>query len=140
MEFGHIRARWVRLRGTKLGWTIYWCEGPDFDRDLHPSASIVELRGCFRFLYELFAPGDLILAGFTDKREVIQTSLNYWGWVVFGAFISNFAYIWDVIYIGTTATKAIRSAKLVCAVVFFAAYFFLNEPLGNHGLWLALTL
>ena len=78
--------------------------------------------------------GDLILAGFTDKREVIQTSLNYWGWVVFGAFISNFAYIWDGIYIGLTANKAIRNAMLVCATVFFSAYFFLIEPLGNLGL------
>ena len=52
----------------------------------------------------------------------------------------QFAYIWDGIYIGATATKAIRNAMLVCAAVFFVAYFFLIEPLGNHGLWLALTL
>ena len=56
LEFLHIRARWVRLRGTKLGWTIYWREGSDFEGDLHPSASIVELCSRFRFLYVLSAP------------------------------------------------------------------------------------
>ncbi len=74
----------------------------------------------FSLLYFLF--GEWILAAFTDKEDVIRKALEYWNWVVLGTFLGSFAYIWDGIYIGATATRSIRNAMLICGVVFFCSY------------------
>ena len=67
-------------------------------------------------------------------------SEDNWNWVVLGTFLGSFAYIWDGIYIGATATRSIRNAMLICGVVFFCSYWIFIEPMGNHGLWTALTI
>ena len=92
----------------------------------------------FTMVYLFF--GEWILAGFTDKEDVIREALKYWDWVAYGTFLSSFAYIWDGIYIGATATRWIRNAMLICVVVFFGSYWILIEQMGNHGLWTAVTL
>jgi len=110
------------------------------------------LKRCIRYLFVwcvglslvfttfyLFT-GEWILAGFTDKEEVVLEALKYWPWVAYGAFLSSFAYIWDGIYIGATATRSIRNAMLICAVLFFSSYWILIDELGNHGLWAAITV
>jgi MATE family multidrug resistance protein len=51
------------------------------------------------------------------------------------------AFIWDGVYIGATATAAMRNAMIVSTLlVFLPAYYLLIGPLGNHGLWLAMML
>ena len=92
----------------------------------------------FSLVYFLF--GEWILAAFTDKEDVIRKALEYWNWVVLGTFLGSFAYIWDGIYIGATATRSIRNAMLICGVVFFSSYWIFIEPMGNQGLWTALTI
>lgn len=71
---------------------------------------------------------------------MVLEALKYWPWVAYGAFLSSFAYIWDGIYIGATATRSIRNAMLICAVLFFSSYWILIDELGNHGLWAAITV
>ena len=116
------------------------------------AGDVVSLKRCIRYLllwctgialifslvYFLF--GEWILAAFTDKEDVIRKALEYWNWVVLGTFLGSFAYIWDGIYIGATATRSIRNAMLICGVVFFCSYWIFIEPMGNHGLWTALTI
>ena len=92
----------------------------------------------FTMVYLFF--GEWILAGFTDKEDVIREALKYWDWVAYGTFLSSFAYIWDGIYIGATATRWIRNAMLICGVVFFSSYWILIEQMENHWLWTSVTL
>src|SRR5699024_7377822 len=78
---------------------------------------------------------------FTDQQKVIEASLHFLGWVVAGPILSSFAYVWDGIYVGATATKAMRNAMIVATLVIFVpSYFIAVNYLGNHAIWLALTL
>ena len=51
------------------------------------------------------------------------------------------AFLWDGIYIGATAARAIRNTMLISAVgVFLPASLILMRFFGNHGLWIAFLL
>ncbi|RMF23561.1 MAG: MATE family efflux transporter, partial [Bacteroidetes bacterium] len=49
-------------------------------------------------------------------------------------------YIWDGVFIGLTAARAMRDTMLLSLGLFLLAWFFLTPALANHGLWLALIL
>jgi MATE family multidrug resistance protein len=54
---------------------------------------------------------------------------------------SGAAFIWDGIYIGVTASKAMRNTMIVASlVIFLPAYYLTINLLGNHALWIALNL
>ena len=82
-----------------------------------------------------------ILWIFTDKPAVVAEALVYMPWVIVAPLINSYCFIWDGIFIGATATAAMRNSMLFCTfLVFLPAYWLLQGTLGNHSLWLALTL
>lgn len=90
-------------------------------------------------VYALF--DEPILRIFTDKTNVITTALAVFGWTIAGPTVSSFSYIWDGIFIGATKTAALRNSMLIATLlVFLPAYFFTAGWLGNHAIWLAMTL
>jgi len=77
----------------------------------------------------------------TDNQELIHLSYDYRFWIFLLPLTSGAAFIWDGIYIGVTASKAMRNTMIVASlVVFLPAYFFTYQLMGNHSLWLALNL
>ncbi len=85
--------------------------------------------------------GEPLLRVFTDKKDVIAQCLVYMPWVAVAPLINSWCFIWDGIFIGATATKPMRNSMLFCTVlVFLPVYFLLKDALGNHSLWLALTV
>ena len=51
------------------------------------------------------------------------------------------AFLWDGIYIGATASRAIRKTMLISALgVFLPASLILMPLFGNHGLWIAFLM
>ena len=51
------------------------------------------------------------------------------------------AFLWDGVYIGATAARAIRNTMLISAIgVFLPATLLLMPRFGNHGLWIAFLL
>lgn len=84
--------------------------------------------------------GEVLLGWFTDKVNVIATAVEFLPWVVAGALLNMPAFIWDGVFIGATASRAMRNAMLVCTATFFPAYWVMHPLLQNHGLWFALTL
>lgn len=49
--------------------------------------------------------------------------------------------MWDGIYIGLTASKAMRNTMLFSTfLIFIPSYYLLENLFGNHGLWLAMIL
>ena len=50
------------------------------------------------------------------------------------------AFLFDGIFIGTTRSAALRNAMLVSIALYLAALWLLVPLLGNHGLWLAMSL
>ncbi len=88
-----------------------------------------------------WAAGEQVLALFTNKPEVIFLCLTYMAWVVIAPLINSYCFIWDGIFIGATEGAAMRNAMLFCTfLVFLPVYLLTRAALGNHGLWLALTL
>ena len=85
------------------------------------------------FVY-LFAADDMILL-MTKDTNVIEASGEYIGWMLVMPIISCLAFTWDVVYIGATASKAIRNSMLWAVVGFFAVYYALSHSLGLHALW-----
>lgn len=93
----------------------------------------------FAIVYALF--NELILRIFTDQQNVIKIASEFMVWVMIAPLTNSFCFIWDGIFIGATATKPMRNSMLFCTfLIFLPAYLFLHEPLGNHSLWLALTV
>lgn len=90
----------------------------------------------------VYLPGiNLGLKLLTSQPDVIQHARPYIIWVVIIPLASFGSFIWDGIYIGATASKAMRNALLASAFLVFAPiYFFLNPILGNHALWLGMVL
>lgn len=82
-----------------------------------------------------------ILTLFTDQQDVIKTALLFFSWTIAGPAVSSFCYIWDGIFIGATATVPMRNSMVIATVLVFLPAYLLSLPyLGNHALWMALTL
>ena len=83
--------------------------------------------------------GTKLLYFFTNKTDLLIGARPYLIWIAMAPPINSVAYIWDGVFIGATASTPMRNSMLASTVVFLFAYVLL-KGLGNHGLWLALTL
>ena len=90
----------------------------------------------------IYLPGlNLILKALTSQAEVIAQAQPFLVWVIFVPLASFASFIWDGVYIGATASKAMRNTLLISAFAVFApVYYFLSPLLGNHALWLGMLL
>ena len=89
-----------------------------------------------------YLPGiNLALKILTSQTDVIQSAQPYIVWVIILPLVSFGSFVWDGIFIGATASKAMRNSLLAAAFLVFApVYFFLTPVLGNHALWLGMVL
>ncbi|MDE0014175.1 MAG: MATE family efflux transporter [Candidatus Poribacteria bacterium] len=83
--------------------------------------------------------GERLLHLFTNQMHLIEGAKPYLFWVTIAPVINVAAYIWDGIYLGATASKALRNSVFISTALFLGSIYLLM-PLGNHGLWGALTL
>ncbi|WP_299463136.1 MATE family efflux transporter [uncultured Microscilla sp.] len=99
----------------------------------------IGLAGLFSFTYWL--AGEAVLGIMTDKTQVIVLASEFMPWVVLAPLVNAFCFIWDGIYIGATASKAMRNTTIIATfAVFLPAYFSTQHWWQNHGLWFAFTL
>lgn len=84
-----------------------------------------------------FIAGDTILSILTDSHKVLQAASDYLPWAVTVPLAGFLAFIWDGIYIGSTATRGMLTAMFIAMLTFFATYYLLCTHLGNHALWIA---
>ena len=96
------------------------------------------LGGIFSVIFGLF--GEALLRLFTDQQRVIDQAGSYLIWLALAPIVNVPAYIWDGVFLGVTASKAMRNAMIVSTFVIFLPMYYLLRPLGNHGLWMALTV
>ena len=83
--------------------------------------------------------GELLLRLFTDQVPLVEQAKPYLIWIIVAPVVNVAAYIWDGIFLGATASKALRNSVIVSTLFFLSAVYLLM-PFGNHGLWGALTL
>lgn len=82
-----------------------------------------------------------ILHIFTDQQDVIKAAMAVFFWTIAGPTVSSFSYIWDGIFIGATETGPMRDSMIIATVfVFLPVYGVGVFYLGNHAIWLAMTL
>ena len=89
--------------------------------------------------------GQWIVGLLTDEPQVIETTRDYlyWAWLIPAA--GCVAFIWDGVFIGTTATRGMLVSSFLSAIAFFAichiSLLFPHSSLPeNHFLWLAMVI
>lgn len=83
--------------------------------------------------------GERMLHLFTNQAPLIEGAKPYLVWIIVAPVINVAAYIWDGVFLGATASGALRNSVIVSTLFYFSALYLLM-PFGNHGLWGALTL
>lgn len=87
------------------------------------------------FMY--YVGGESLCRILTDNEQVIAESGRFLPWLLVMPVISCIAFTWDGIFIGATATKAIRDSMIYAVIGFFIAYYALAGTLGIQSLWVA---
>jgi multidrug resistance protein, MATE family len=96
--------------------------------------------GAIGFSVVYWFAGGLIIDGLTDQDIVRETARRYLPWAAMSPFVSVLGYQLDGVFIGATRTYELMKAMAMSLVVFAIAAWTLVGPLGNHGLWLALSI
>lgn len=81
--------------------------------------------------------GEWMVGLMTSEETVITASRPYLFWLTIMPVFSCAAFIWDGIFIGATAAKAIRNSMIWAGIAFYACYFALFNNLGIHALYAA---
>jgi MATE family multidrug resistance protein len=90
----------------------------------------------FSIVYFVF--GREILQILTNIPSIIQASQPYIFWIGILPILSFAAFIWDGVYIGATAARAMRISMVVATLLVYLPIYFVLQPFyGNHGLWIA---
>jgi len=92
----------------------------------------------FSVAYLLF--GASLVRILTDLPEVRATAMRYLPWMIVSPLIAVWPFLYDGVYIGATRARAMRNIMVVSTFVVFLPSWYLLQPLGNHGLWLAFML
>lgn len=92
----------------------------------------------FSIIYALFTVQ--ISSLFTSDMTVLELLKDYRIWIAIFPLVGFASYIWDGVFVGLTASLAMRNTMLVSFVVFLISYFIFQDYLGYTSLLLALTL
>ncbi len=84
---------------------------------------------------------DVIMKLLSDNRLILTMAKPYYVWIMIIPLISIAAFNWDGIFIGATASRAMRNVSIaVSMLIFLPAYYATHSVWGNHGLWFAFDL
>jgi len=78
-----------------------------------------------------------IIALLTDLPQVRDAAAVYVAWAAFTPIVGFAAYQLDGIFVGATASAAMRNAMILSAIMFFPLSIWLAGMFGNHGIWAA---
>lgn len=115
-------------------------------RDRHAFRQAVKITmlwsaiGAAGFSIVYWIGGEWIIGGLTDQPVVHATAARYLPWAAILPLASVAGFLLDGVFIGATRTHELMKAMAVSLAVFLLAAWALAGSLGNHGLWLALTL
>lgn len=92
----------------------------------------------FSLLYMLFYGlfGEAILHIYTDQQPIIDATLPFMPFVVAIPLLSFAAFIWDGVFIGMTAARALRNAILYSTALFLALFYLSKGMDFTYALWI----
>ncbi len=88
------------------------------------------------FIFWLAGPS--LIAILTTIPEVRQEALIYLAWAAFIPLSGMLAFHMDGVFIGATWSRDMSIMMVVSLIGYLCVWWLVKEPLGNHGLWLAL--
>jgi len=94
----------------------------------------------FSLIFAIF--GESLLYIFTNQIDIIEAAIPFLFWLIIFPIAAAPSYIWDGIYVGMTASKAMRITMFWAMIVYLAfmhLQFWLADW-GNHGLWVSLIV
>lgn len=87
--------------------------------------------------YWLF--GETIIGLFTDNKEVAAAAMAFFIWTILAPLVNSVCFVWDGVFIGATATRAMLISMAIATIVFYFPVYYLAKPvMGNHAIWLAM--
>ena len=92
----------------------------------------------FALVYHFF--GKTIVMLYTDQQLVIEASMPFMPWVALMPLLSFGAFIWDGIFIGMTAAKAMRNAVVISTGLFVGLFYLTKGVDPGWGLWISFLL
>jgi MATE family multidrug resistance protein len=98
----------------------------------------VAIAVLFSLTYYVF--GSDIIGILTTIPEVVHTAEDYLLWLIIAPLIGVWSYLFDGLFIGAMRSVEMRNTMLFSAVVCYFPAWFILQPYGNDGLWLALLL
>lgn len=81
--------------------------------------------------------GREIILLLTGIEEVRDAASRYLPWVIALPLIGCWSFLLDGLFIGTTRVKIMQDTMLFSVLCVFVPIWWVTQPLGNHGLWLA---
>jgi MATE family multidrug resistance protein len=84
--------------------------------------------------------GGFLIETLTAITEVQRVSKEYLPWAASLPIIAVWAFLLDGIFIGTTRTAELRNAMAAALTCYVLTLWLSLEALGNHGIWLAMTV
>ena len=84
--------------------------------------------------------GGPIVRLLTDLADVRAVAYDFLPWLIAMPLVAVWGIFFDGVFTGTTRTAHMRNNMMLAFVVFVPCAWLLREPMGNHGLWLAMTL
>lgn len=92
----------------------------------------------FVLVFLLFGRGIVnLLTTLPNVREAIYL---YLPWMIVSPLLSVWSFLYDGVYVGGTRAREMRNTMLFSVLIIYLPAFYLLQPLGNHGLWLAFML
>jgi MATE family multidrug resistance protein len=92
----------------------------------------------YSLLYAVFGKGLLHL--FTDDPEIINYASDYLWWMILFPIAGFACYIWDGVFIGFTASKAMRDTMFIALAFYLLTYYLSSGIHAMHQLWLSLSM
>ncbi len=92
----------------------------------------------FSAVYLLLGPR--LIYTLTDLPDVRETTLRYLPWMIVSPLVSVWSFLYDGVYVGATRAREMRNIMVFSAFAVFIPAWFVLQPLGNDGLWLAFLL
>ena len=95
----------------------------------------------FTIVYAIFAEDIFTLFMESDPGGIVlNVAQEYMTWIVFVPLVGFACYIWDGIFVGLTASSAMRNSMIIAFVIFLVSYYVLPSSWSNHRLWAAFYL
>ncbi len=96
---------------------------------------------CLFFTVLYFFFGKMLLPILTNDTATLDIANQYFYWVCLLPVTTFAAFLWDGIYIGSTASIAMRNSMIISVgILFFPLYFIFFNTMGNDGLWIAFII